>query len=71
MYRKYVTDSLKFATDGSRQYYVKRYIDILYPEPEDPRTGEEIAMDVIDRAGLTIVEESDNECIRPCREDNA
>ena len=44
-------------------YYVKRYIDILKPAPEDKRTGAEIAQDIISRAGLTVQEESDDECI--------
>lgn len=32
-----------------------RYWDIIHPEKRDQRSGEEIAMDIIKRHGLTVV----------------
>ena len=35
----------------------KRYFDILHPEPDDPRTGEEIAAERLARFGITVVDD--------------
>lgn len=52
-YRIYVTDALYFIGAGRRP--VKRYVDIIglhRSEKEDTRGGDDIAKDVILRAGL-------------------
>lgn len=36
-------------------YLTKRYTEIIHPIPEETRTGDEIAEDVIRRAGLSVV----------------
>lgn len=36
-------------------YIQARYIDIIKPKPKDTRTGDEIAADVIKKAGLKLV----------------
>ena len=33
---------------------IKRLSDIIYPDPADTRTGDEVAVDVIKAAGLTF-----------------
>lgn len=56
-YRIYVTDSLRLMPQD--KYLPKRYVELL-PElntPEDKRTAEEIALDVISAAGLRLVDE--------------
>lgn len=51
-YRFYVADSLRAAPQN--MYLVRRFEDILYPKPEDTRTAEEIAEEVIKRAGIKM-----------------
>ena len=57
-YRIYITDSLKLITENTAhfveggQYITKRWIEVVENKPTDNRSGEEIAMDVIKRAGL-------------------
>lgn len=51
-YRIYITDSLYYY--GNNQRLTKRYIDIVMPEPVDPRSGDEIALDVISRLDLKV-----------------
>lgn len=60
LYRAYVTDALRIVTENTAkqvsegQYLSKRWIEIISPKAEDPRSGEEIAADVIRQMGLTI-----------------
>jgi hypothetical protein len=49
-YRFYVTDALQNIPQN--RYNPKRFYDILYPRPEDDRSGDEIAAEVIRNAGL-------------------
>lgn len=59
-YRVYITDTLRIISENTAKYagggYIeKRYIDIIDPKPEDKRSGSEIAADVIQKAGLTLI----------------
>ena len=51
-YRAYVTDALVAPVLGS----VPRWYDSVHPRAADARTGDEIARDVMCRAGLELVE---------------
>lgn len=59
-YRIYLTDSLKYIAENTArcveggQYLTARYIDVINPKPIDNRTGDEIAIDVMKRAGLSF-----------------
>lgn len=62
-YRIYLTDSLKYIAENTARsvssdgkYLTVRYIDIIEPKPQDNRSGDEIAIDVITRAGLSFAE---------------
>ena len=51
----YVTDALYYSKrDGFT--LASRYIDIINPKPVDNRTAEEIAEDVLDKVGLSMVQ---------------
>jgi hypothetical protein len=52
-YRNYVADCLMIATDRTKTV-TTRFEDLINPKPVDTRTGEEIAADVIKRAGLIV-----------------
>jgi hypothetical protein len=52
-YRVYVTDTLKMIAQGNLAPAV-RYADLIDRTPPDPRSGEEIAADVIRRCGLVV-----------------
>lgn len=63
-YRILVTRNLQLAPQG--QYLDMNYINIIQPEKqEDQKSGSEIALDIIKRAGLNFNtrEEKENECI--------
>lgn len=49
-YRVYVTDSLQLA--GQNKYLTTRWAEMQDIGYKDARTGDEIALDVIKRAGL-------------------
>lgn len=55
-YREYVTDALySISQSTARQsgaYMEKRFLYLIHPELEDRRTGDEIAVEVIKKAGL-------------------
>ena len=51
-YRIYVTRSLQLAPRG--ESLVASYNDIINPKKQDTRTGDEIARDIISRAGLRL-----------------
>jgi hypothetical protein len=59
-YRIYVTDCLRMATENTAKtsqgsYTAARFYDIINPKPVDNRTGEEIAADIIKRAGIEVI----------------
>lgn len=67
-YRSYVTDALKAIaentavtavaiTHGEAEGVVMqcRFVDVLEGRPKEEKTGEEIAADVIQKAGLKVV----------------
>lgn len=53
-YRIYVTRSLQLAPQN--QYLTASYADIVQKKYADERSGDEIAMDIITRAGLSFGE---------------
>ena len=59
-YRIYVTDCLRMATENTAKmsggsYISAKLADIINPKPVDNRNGEEIAADIIKRAGIEVV----------------
>lgn len=60
LYQAYITECLQVIANNTAKYaggniIKKRYYDIVNPKPKDTRTGEEIAADVIKKAGLKVV----------------
>lgn len=51
-YRIYITDSLFYQ--AQQQRLTSRYVDIIKPQKIDNRSGDEIALDVIERLGLKV-----------------
>ena len=51
-YRIYVTNSLQHAPRG--QSLTKSYYELIHPAKKDTRSGDEIALEVIKRAGLNF-----------------
>ena len=59
-YRIYVTDCLRMVTENTAKmsqgaYTSARFYDIINPKPVEKRTGEEIAADIIKRAGIEVI----------------
>lgn len=54
LFRAYVARSLQAIPKG--EYIEAGYADLAYPLPVDPRSGDEIAEDVIRRLGLEVTE---------------
>ena len=54
LFRAYVARSLQAIPKG--EYIKAQYADLAYPLPVDPRSGDEIAEDVIRRLGLEVTE---------------
>lgn len=59
-YRIYVADCLRMATENTAKmsqgsYTAARFYDIINPKPADNRTGEEIAAEIINRAGIEVI----------------
>ena len=52
LYRCYTTDMLKAIAEGMGATVGSRFVDLFNNEPQDERTGDEIALDIIKRAGL-------------------
>ncbi len=52
LFRAYVARSLQAMPKG--EYVEAQYADLAYPLPVDPRSGDEIAEDVIRRLGLEV-----------------
>lgn len=60
-YRYYLTDCLKLITENTAKYvggsYISnRYKDIVDPQPIIEKTGDEIAAEIIMKAGLQLKE---------------
>lgn len=59
-FRIYVTDTLSYiAKNTAKQvkegvYVGKRWIDIIEPKKEDDRSGDEVAMEIIEKLGLRV-----------------
>ena len=54
-YRVYITDELFYA--GRNKTHTKRYCESMgLVEPEEEKSGDEIAADVIKNAGLVVME---------------
>lgn len=51
-YRFYIANALQNIPQN--KWYAKSLYDIMYPKPEDNKSGDEIAMDVIKKAGLSF-----------------
>ena len=59
-YRIYVTECLRMISEnkasvGGRSYMATKFEDIVNRKPVDNRTGEEIAADIIKRAGIEVI----------------
>ena len=59
-YRIYVTDCLRIISEntakmGGGSYITAKFADIINTKPADNRTGEEIAADIIRRAGIEVI----------------
>lgn len=59
-YRIYVADCLRIISEntakiGGGSYITAKFYDIINPKPADNRTGEEIAADIIKRAGIEVI----------------
>ncbi len=59
-YRAYITDALMYLNNSVAHKFggtmiTRRYVDLN--KPEDKRTGDDIAVDVMKRAGLTFAKE--------------
>ena len=60
VYRIYVTDCLRIISEntakmGGGSYITAKLADIINPKPVENRTGEEIAADIIKRAGIEVI----------------
>lgn len=58
-YRIYVTDCLRIISENAAKmfggsYITAKFADIINPKPVDKRTGEEIAANIIKRAGIEV-----------------
>ena len=59
-YRIYVSDCLRIISENAAKmcggsYITNKLADIINPKPVDNRTGEEIAADIIKRAGIEVI----------------
>ena len=59
-YRIYVSDCLRIISENTAKicggsYITAKLADIINPKPVDNRTGEEIAADIINRAGIEVI----------------
>ena len=59
IYRVYVSDALYWQ--GQNKTLSKRWAELIEKKPVDTRTPEEIAADIIARAGLVLKEEGEAE----------
>ena len=59
IFRDYVAECARLMTENSAKYaggsYIKaHYDDIVNPKPQDTRTGDEIAEEIIQKCGLEV-----------------
>ena len=59
-YRIYIADCLRIISENTAKmcggsYITVKLADIIEPKPVDNRTGEEIAADIINRAGIEVI----------------
>ena len=59
-YRIYVTDCLRIISENTAKicggsYITAKFADIINPKPFYKRNGEEIAADIIKRAGIEVI----------------
>ena len=59
-YRIYIADCLRILSENTAKavcgsYISAKFSDIINPKPVDNRTGEEIAADIIKRAGIEVI----------------
>lgn len=58
-FQTYVAECMRMISENSAKFggnYMSASLnDILHPKPKDTRTGDEIAADIIKRAGLKVV----------------
>ena len=59
-YRIYVSECLRMinenaASGGGRSYMAVKFEDVINPKHVDNRTGEELAADIIKRAGIEVI----------------
>lgn len=59
-YRIYVTDCLRIISENTAKmcggsYITVKLADIINPKPVENRSGEEIAADIIKRAGIEVI----------------
>lgn len=59
-YRIYVSECLRMISEnaakiGGGSYITAKFADIINPRHADNRTGEEIAADIIKRAGIEVI----------------
>lgn len=62
LWQNYMADAARICTENTAKtagfesaYLPKRFTDVLNPPKEDKRSGDEIVMDVITRAGLVVI----------------
>lgn len=55
VYRIYVTDCLRIVTKYHIKGDILRYADMISPKQPDTRSGNEIAADIIELAGLEVI----------------
>ena len=62
LWQNYMADAARICTENTAKtavsespYLPKRITDVLNPPKEDKRSGDEIVMDVITRAGLVVI----------------
>lgn len=59
-YRIYISDCLRIIGENTAKiskgsYITAEFTDIINPKPVDNRNGEEIAADIIKRAGIEVI----------------
>ena len=60
-YRIYVADCLRIISENTAKmcggsYITAKFTDLINTKPVDKRTGEEIAADIIKRAGIGVIQ---------------
>ena len=57
IYRAYITDALKAMAESWGVSIMSRYVDLINREPEETKSGDDIALEVIMKAGLKVKED--------------